>query len=114
MSYCIIVGSVPSGPESQELCERLSQELGQWSFVIGGGRRAVLDLTARRWGRLNQDQQMDLVSVLVPAEMADEVFALACSVLRVSEPGRGFVFRQPVSKAIPLTVPVDKNSPLAP
>lgn len=103
-AYELILCIVPAGPQTVCLVSRLTEDLGLWNVMVGRSRRAVAD--RRRWrSRLIQSQEMDEVTILVPAHRAEEAFRVVCDDLHIRDRGQGMVHRMVVDQAIGMALP---------
>ncbi len=98
----IVTCIVPLG-KGQAIVDHLHRELGIDSAVFNHARGLGLGTGYGR--RSGFHEEREVVSALVPAESADEIFAALYHFAEMSQPHSGLIFMTRSRRAVPLTLP---------
>ncbi len=98
----IITCIVPVG-KGQDIADHLHRELGIDSAVFNHARGQGIGTGYRR--RAGFHEEREVVSALVPAEAADEIFTALYHFAEMGQPHNGLIFMTYSRRAIPLALP---------
>ncbi|MBM3564922.1 MAG: hypothetical protein FJX42_02265 [Alphaproteobacteria bacterium] len=98
----IITCIVPVG-KGQAIAEHLHREMGVDSMVFNHARGLGIGTGYRR--RRGFQAEREVVSALVPADSADEIFSALYHFAGMSQPHNGLVFMTHSRRAVPLSLP---------
>ncbi len=98
----VITCIVPIG-KGQMIADHLHRELGIDSAVFNHARGMGIGTGYRR--RSGFQEEREVVSALVPAGSADEIFAALYRFAEMSQPHNGLIFMVGSRRAVPLTLP---------
>lgn len=94
---------------AHDIAEALHASLGVDAFHYGHGRGAGMLSTVAARDMI----EVDVLSVVVPHEQADETFAFIHEAAEIDRPGNGLIFQTVLSRAVALGLPLPAEPPPA-